>query len=134
MCICGPSGGSEDEAGRLWGPPGEHGSKSPVSDTFWPTSATATGTGPSGDWLSTLIGSMSPWVLPERTQGTFRQYPGRHRPYQRYRLQPLLSAVLVAGYRLLALLSAVLLTGYRLGLLAVLVTGYIGFCQFWPFW
>ena len=52
MCICGPSGGS-DEAGRLWGPPGEHGSKSPVSDTFWPTSATATGTGPSGDWLST---------------------------------------------------------------------------------
>ena len=29
----------------------------------------------------TLIGSMSPWVLPDRTQGTFRQYPGRHRPY-----------------------------------------------------
>ena len=29
-----------------------------------------------------LIGSMSPWVLPDRTQGTFRQYPGRHRPYQ----------------------------------------------------
>ena len=26
----------------------------------------------------TLIGSMSPWVLPERTLGTFRQYPGRH--------------------------------------------------------
>ena len=26
---------------------------------------------------------MSPaWVLPDRTQGTFRQYPGRHRPYQ----------------------------------------------------
>ena len=31
-----------------------------------------------------LIGSMSPWVLPDRTQGTFRQYPGRHRPYQRH--------------------------------------------------
>ena len=30
-----------------------------------------------------LIGSMSPWVLPDRTQGTVRQYPGRHRPYQR---------------------------------------------------
>ena len=28
----------------------------------------------------TLIGSMSPWVLPDRT--LFRQYPGRHRPYQ----------------------------------------------------
>ena len=34
--------------------------------------------------LLQLIGSMSPWVLPDRTQGTFRQYPGRHRPYQRY--------------------------------------------------
>ena len=31
--------------------------------------------------IVTLIGSMSPWVLPDRTQGTFRQYPGRHRPY-----------------------------------------------------
>ena len=37
--------------------------------------------------LLRLIGSMSPWVLPERTLGTFRQYPGRHRPYQPY-LQP----------------------------------------------
>ena len=27
---------------------------------------------------------MSPWVLPERTLGTVRQYPGRHRPYQPY--------------------------------------------------
>ena len=38
---------------------------------------------PVGLQLVRLIGSMSPWVLPDRTQGTFRQYPGRHRPYQR---------------------------------------------------
>ena len=25
---------------------------------------------------------LCPWVLPERTLGTVRQYPGRHRPYQ----------------------------------------------------
>ena len=40
-----------------------------------------------GCWTGVrLIGSpwvpMSPWVLPDRTLGTVRQYPGRYRPYQ----------------------------------------------------